>query len=106
MQSRRPHRHLVGRDGAQLGIGVSGPGGRSGDAVGARCREPLGPVSPRVTDHQRYAHRSGTDQVRTYTFEGDKLELSTPPGRMPRAEEGEVTVRGVLSWERERAAVS
>lgn len=43
----------------------------------------------------------GTDQVRTYALDGDGLELSTPPGRMPRPDGGEATVTGVMSWTRE-----
>jgi len=45
----------------------------------------------------------GSDQVRTYVLDGDTLELRTPPGRMPRQDGGELTVRGVMSWAREEA---
>ena len=43
----------------------------------------------------------GADQARTYTVDGDRLEIFTPPGRMPRPGGKEVTVVGVLSWTRE-----
>ncbi len=43
----------------------------------------------------------GTDQARTYTVDGDRLDIFTPPGRMPRQDADEVTVIGVLSWTRE-----
>lgn len=43
----------------------------------------------------------GTDQVRTYKLDGDRLEISTPPGRMTREGADEVTFVGILSWTRE-----
>ena len=43
----------------------------------------------------------GTDQTRTYVLDGDRLDILTPPGRMPRPDAGEVTVIGILSWTRE-----
>ena len=43
----------------------------------------------------------GTDQVRTYVVDGDRLDIFTPPTRMPRPDGGEVTVTGRLSWTRE-----
>jgi hypothetical protein len=46
----------------------------------------------------------GTEQVRTYLLDGDRLALSTPPGRMPREDGGEVTVKGVMAWTREEPA--
>ncbi len=48
----------------------------------------------------------GTDQVRTYRLEDDRLTLFTPPGRMPRPGGGEMTVAGTLSWTREAAVPS
>ena len=46
----------------------------------------------------------GTDRVRTYTLEGDRLDMFTPSGRMPRQGAEEVTVIGILSWTREASA--
>ncbi len=46
----------------------------------------------------------GTDQVRSYALEGDRLELSTPAGRMPRQDGGEMTVMGRIVWVREGSA--
>ena len=46
----------------------------------------------------------GSDQVRTYALDGDTLALFTPPGRMPRPDGGELTVRGIMSWARETAS--
>ena len=43
----------------------------------------------------------GTDQVRTYVLDGDRLDLTTPPGQMPRPDGREVTVAAILSWTRE-----
>lgn len=43
----------------------------------------------------------GTDQARTYVLEGDRLEMRTPPGRMPRSEGGEMIVMGIMEWVRE-----
>ena len=41
-----------------------------------------------------------TDQVRSYSLDGDRLDIFTPPGRMRQGTD-EVTVIGVLSWTRE-----
>ena len=46
----------------------------------------------------------GTDQARTYALEGDRLELFTSPGRMPRPDGDDVTVMGIMSWIREDSA--
>ena len=43
----------------------------------------------------------GTDQARTYTLDGDHLELISAPGRMVRADDTEATFVGVLRWIRE-----
>jgi hypothetical protein len=43
----------------------------------------------------------GTDQTRTYTLDGDRLELLTPTGRMPREGGEAVAVFGILSFSRE-----
>ena len=43
----------------------------------------------------------GTDQARTYVLEDDRLDISTPPGRMPQQGGGEMSVMGVMSWTRE-----
>lgn len=48
----------------------------------------------------------GTDQVRTYALDGDRLDIFTPQGRMPRQGGDEVTVVGILSWTREVSAPS
>lgn len=45
----------------------------------------------------------GTDQVRTYKLDGDRLELHTPAGRMPQPDGTEATVTGIMSWARESA---
>jgi hypothetical protein len=46
-----------------------------------------------------YAAWVGGEQVRTYRLDGDRLEITSDPVRLPR---GETLVRGVLVWERER----
>jgi Lipocalin-like domain len=43
----------------------------------------------------------GTEQTRTYTLDGDRLELLTPRGRMPREGGEAVNVFGILSFSRE-----
>ena len=43
----------------------------------------------------------GTDQVRTYSLDGDRLDMFTPAGRMPQPDGSEATVIGILSWTRE-----
>ena len=43
----------------------------------------------------------GTDQVRTYVLDEDRLDLMTPAGRMPRQGAEDATVFGILSWTRE-----
>jgi Lipocalin-like domain len=41
----------------------------------------------------------GTEQARTYKFDGDTLDIVTAPARVPLT--GDALVIGVLSWERE-----
>lgn len=43
----------------------------------------------------------GTEQTRSYALDGDKLDIFTPPGRMPTPDGGAVTVMGILSWTRD-----
>lgn len=43
----------------------------------------------------------GTDQVRTYALDGDRLDLFTPVGRMPSPAGQGVAVIGILSWRRD-----
>ena len=43
----------------------------------------------------------GTKQARTYKLDGDRLDIVTAPTKTPRT--GDALVRGVLSWEREKA---
>ena len=47
----------------------------------------------------------GTEQARSYTIEGDRLELSTAPARMPDAGGHETRV-GTMVWVREATAVA
>ena len=42
-----------------------------------------------------------TEQARTYSLDGDRLNLFTAPGRMPRENSEGATCRAVLSWVRE-----
>jgi hypothetical protein len=48
----------------------------------------------------------GTDQSRTYRLDGDRLDIFTPPGRMPRLDAEPVTVVAILSWTREPATLA
>ena len=43
----------------------------------------------------------GTDQARTYTLDGDRLEITSAPGRMLREDGTEATFVGILKWTRE-----
>lgn len=52
-----------------------------------------------------FADWIGTEQTRTYTLDGDRLELLTPPGRMPQEGGEAVMVFGILSWTREAPTV-
>ncbi len=46
----------------------------------------------------------GTDQSRTYTLDGDRLDIVSAPTRLPREQGRDATVVGVLSWVREGVA--
>lgn len=48
----------------------------------------------------------GTDQERSYSIAGDRLELSTAPARMPDADGQPESRVGVMVWVREATAVA
>lgn len=56
-----------------------------------------------AVDVASFPHWIGTDQVRTYAFDGENLHLFTPQGPMPRPGADPVTVIGILTWTREAA---
>ena len=43
----------------------------------------------------------GTDQARTYALDGDRLEITSAPGRMRWEDGSEATFVGILKWARE-----
>jgi hypothetical protein len=93
-------------DGRMMTLIAPAPAPQPGQAPGLVAysgRFRLEPPDRLVTsvDVASFENWIGTDQTRTYTLDGDRLELLTPSGRMPREGGEAVTVFGILSWTRE-----